>query len=91
MTESGQRPLKILTSLQGIKDMLDKHTEKNTDKGGNRGGERGREKKTEKGEKRERERKVDRQQVRAEDRRCRQSGRLDSELNKGHNLLWQTR
>lgn len=33
MTESGQRPLKILTSLQGIKDMLDKHTEKNTEKG----------------------------------------------------------
>lgn len=61
MTESGQRPLKILTSLQGIKDMLDKHTEKNTEKG-----EIGVERRARKGE-REREREVDRQQVRAED------------------------
>lgn len=86
MTESGQRPLKILTSLQGIKDMLDKHSEKNTEKG-----EIGVERRRARMGKREREREVDRQQVRAEDRRCRQSGRLDSELNKGHNLLWQTR
>lgn len=28
MPESGQRPLKIFTSLQGIKDMQDKHAER---------------------------------------------------------------
>lgn len=52
MTESGQRPLKILTSLQGIRDMLDKHTEKNTEKG-EIGVERGVERRARKG-KRER-------------------------------------
>lgn len=83
MTESGQRPLKILTSLQGIKDMLDKHTEKNTEKG-----EIGVERRARKGK---REREGGRQTASESRRRCRQSGRLDSELNKGHNLLWQTR
>lgn len=77
--ESGQRPLKIFTSL-GIKDMQDKHTQQKQEQGEekeSRWGKKGEERGGDEG----------RQTVSESRRRCRQSGRLDSELNKGHNLL----